>query len=916
VAAPSPVGNTAARLRGVAHRYGRVQALRDVDLEVPAGRLVGLVGPDGVGKSTLLGLVAGVRRIQGGRIEVLGGDMRDRRHRARVCPRIAYLPQGLGQHLCADLSLAENVDFFGRLFGVPDAARASRIGDLLARTGLAPYARRRVATLSGGMKQKLGLCCALIHDPALLVLDEPTTGVDPLSRHQFWSLIDGMRRDTPGLSVFAATVYMDEAERFDWLVLLNAGQVLAAGRPAELEARTGAPSVQDAYVALLPHEQRSGYHPVAAFPPRASGGEVVIEARGLTRLFGPVRAVDDVTFQIRRGEIFGFVGPNGSGKTTTLQLLTGLLPPTAGEARLAGSIVQVGSRAQRRLVGYMSQSFSLYGELTVGQNLALQARLFDLPGPVVGTRVQALARQFGLEQVMRVRAEGLSLGLRQRLSLAVATIHRPDVLILDEPTAGVDPVARNQFWTLLTELSRAHAVTILVSTHYLDEASRCDRVALMNAGRMLACAAPAALISQHGAATLDDVFLAVVRAATHEPPPPPPEPTTQPDLRATPGGATARGASGGAARRIWAAIRREVLELWRDRVRLAYSVVVPPLLMIVYGYGYSFDIEQIPYAAIDRDRSPESRSYIERFEGSGYFEQRPAPGTSAQLDRMLELADVKVVIEIPPGFGRDVKRERRPVVGVWIDGTLPYRAEIVRAYVQALHEEYLVELARQDPAAAPAPVAIEPRYEYNPQLKTRYAVVPGLFAVVLVIVPALLAGVAIARDKELGAIATLYATPVRRFEFFLGKQVPLVIVSLVGLLALTAVGRLIFGVPLLGSPFAYALGATLYVTSTTALGLLISTVARTQAAGLVAAAIATIIPAFLYSGLIRPVTTLTGAGALIARLFPAAYFRNISVGTFTKGLGTAAFATDYVALASITAVLTIAGVLLTRKQEE
>jgi ribosome-dependent ATPase len=889
------------------HRYGRVHALRDVNLDIPDGRIVGVVGPDGVGKSTLLGLVAGVRRIQRGRIEVLGGDMRDRRHRARACPRIAYLPQGLGQHLCADLTVAENIEFFGRLFGVPDALRGKRMTDLLSETGLAPYVRRRVATLSGGMKQKVGLCCALIHDPALLVLDEPTTGVDPLSRHHFWSLIDGMRRDTPGLSVLVATVYMDEAERFDWLVLLNAGRVLAAGSPTDLQKRTEATSVQDAYVALLPEGHRRGYGPTGP-PPVASGGEVVIEARWLTRLFGAVRAVEGVSFAIQRGEIFGFVGPNGSGKTTTLQLLTGLLSPTAGEARLLGHPVKVGSREQRRRVGYMSQSFSLYGELTVGQNLALQGRLFDLPSREVGARVAALAKQFGLEEVVGVRAEGLSLGLRQRLSLAVATIHRPDVLILDEPTAGVDPVARNQFWTLVTELSRAHGVTILISTHYLDEACRCDRVALMNAGRMLACASPATLIAQHRVATLEDVFLAVVRAASEEAP-------AQPGALRAPRGRPAQRARPLWAGRIWALIWREVLELWRDRVRLAYSVVVPPLLMIVYGFGYSFDIEHIPYAALDHDRSPESRTYLERFEGSGYFEARPAPASSAELDRMLAAAEPKVVIEIPPGFGRDLKRDRRPVVAVWIDGTLPYRADIVRGYVQALHNQYLAERAGRDGGAAAPQVAIEPRYRYNPDLKTRYAVVPGLFAVVLVIVPALLAGVAIARDKELGAITTLHATPVGRLEFFLGKEVPLVIVSLVGLVALTAVGWLIFGVPLRGSGLAYALGATLYVTSTTALGLLISTVARTQAAGLVAAAIGTIIPAFLYSGLIRPVTTLVGVGAVIARLFPAAYFRNVSVGTFTKGLSVAAFGADYLALASITAVLTAAGVLLTRKQE-
>lgn len=901
---------SAARLESLGHRYGAIRALSDIDLEIPAGRLVGVVGPDGVGKSTLLALVAGVRRIQHGRVEVLGGDMRDRRHRAAVCPRIAYLPQGLGQNLYGDLSVPENVDFFGRLFGIPGAERASRIAELLRATGLAPFAGRRVATLSGGMRQKLGLCCALIHDPDLLVLDEPTTGIDPLSRHQFWRLIDGMRERIPGLSILTSTVYMEEADRFDWLVLLHAGRVLAAGSRAELTTRSSTARVEDAYVALLPDEQRGGYQPGVTGSGPTQAAEAVIEARTLTRRFGAVTAVDHVTFDIRRGEIFGFVGPNGSGKTTTLKMLTGLLPPTAGQARLLGRPVEAGSLEQRRTIGYMSQSFSLYGELTVRQNLALHARLFDVPAPDVATRVEELAGQLGLEDVLDVGSERISLGLRQRLSLAVATIHRPAILILDEPTAGVDPVARSQFWRLLGELSRGHGVTILVSTHYLDEAGRCDRVALMNAGRVLACATPEELLTAHGASTLEEVFIACIRGDSGAEGDPP----VLPRPRAA--RAAARATRAVDAGRLWALVRREALEMWRDRVRLAFSVLVPPLLMIVYGYGYSFDIEKLPYAALDRDRSPESRAYLRQFAGSRYFEERPSPGTWDVVDRLLQQGDLKVVIEMPPGFGKDLKRGRAPEVAVWIDGTLPFRAEVARAYVQALHAHYLAGLGRQAPARDPPdPVAVEVRFRYNPTMKTKYAVVPGLFAVVLVIVPALLAGVAIAREKELGSIANLHATPVGRLEFFWGKQVPLVVISLVGLAALTAVGMLVFGVPFRGGFVAYLLGATLYVTATTGVGLVISTVARTQAAGLVAAAIATIIPAFLYSGLIRPVTTLTGVGSVIARVFPAAYFRDVSVGTFTKGLGAGALLVDYAALACIIAVLTGVGVLLTRKQE-
>ena len=423
---------TLAQLTSVTHRYRKNLALDNIDLNIPAACMTGLIGPDGVGKSSLLALVAGVRKIQQGRVVVLGGEMNNRQHRNHVCPRIAYMPQGLGKNLYMTLSVFENIDFFGRLFGQELEERCWRIDELLKSTGLEPFRDRLAGKLSGGMKQKLGLCCALIHDPDLLILDEPTTGIDPLSRRQFWALIERIRTRREGMSVLVATTYMDEAAGFDWLAALDDGKILAAGSPQDLMAQTGMNDLDAAFIQLLPEQKRRGYQTLIV-PPRTvqSAGPPAIQAVGLTRRFGDFTAVDDVSFEIERGEIFGFVGSNGCGKTTTMKMLTGLLPASGGKAALFGHHVDAADMATRKRVGFMSQGFSLYGELTVRQNLELHARLFHLAAEQIQPRVDEMITDFDLSDYGGELAARLPLGIRQRLSLAVAVIHRPEMLILD-----------------------------------------------------------------------------------------------------------------------------------------------------------------------------------------------------------------------------------------------------------------------------------------------------------------------------------------------------------------------------------------------------------------------------------------------------------------------------------------------------
>jgi len=563
-----------ARLDQVSHLFGKVAALNDVSLALPSGRMVGLIGPDGVGKSTLMGLVAGAKRLQDGQVWALGGDMADPRHRAAVGGRIAYMPQGLGRNLYHDLSLRENLEFFGKLFGLGRAERARRIDRLTHATGLHPFLDRPAGKLSGGMKQKLGLCSALIHDPDFLLLDEPTTGVDPLSRRQFWDLIDAIRADRPEMSVLVSTAYMEEAARFDHLVAMISGRVLAEASPDELMARTATTSVGAAYVALMladagadnPASVAAPTAPEARTAPTTTTSEApAIRARNLTRRFGDFTAVDNVSFDIARGEIFGFLGSNGCGKTTTMKMLTGLLPASEGDAWIFGRPVDAQDPQARRRVGFMSQAFSLYGELTVRENLWLHARLFHLSRELTEQRMDDLVPRFGLTPYLDQHADSLPLGLRQRLSLAVAVIHAPEILILDEPTSGVDPQARDDFWHLLLDLARKDGVTIFISTHFMDEALRCDRISLMHAGRVLVTDRPEDIIASREAASLEDAFIAYISAEI------PPEPTSSAALVADASGAAAD-TSGFSLGRLLAFTTREAMQVRRDPVRLAFAV--------------------------------------------------------------------------------------------------------------------------------------------------------------------------------------------------------------------------------------------------------------------------------------------------------------------------------------------------------
>ncbi|MBB3181615.1 ribosome-associated ATPase/putative transporter RbbA [Variovorax sp. Sphag1AA] len=909
----------AARTVGLWQRYGKTVALGGIDLEIPAGRMVGLIGPDGVGKSSLLSILAGARAVQQGTVEALGGDMASKRHREAVCPRIAYMPQGLGKNLYPTLSVEENLQFFGRLFGHDSAERRRRIDELTRSTGLQQFLARPAGKLSGGMKQKLGLCCALIHDPDLLILDEPTTGVDPLARAQFWELIARIRGERAGMSVVVATAYMDEAQRFDWLVAMDDGKVLSTGTPQALLDRTGAASLEAAFIALLPESKKRG-HVAVTIPPLPGsdgdgGGEVAIEARDLTMRFGDFVAVDHVSFRIRRGEIFGFLGSNGCGKSTTMKMLTGLLPASEGQGWLFGHEVNPKDIDTRRRVGYMSQAFSLYTELTVQQNLVLHARLFQVPEQDVPARVQQMVERFDLQESLHSLPDALPLGIRQRLSLAVAMVHQPELLILDEPTSGVDPIARDRFWRLLIDLSRRDRVTIFISTHFMNEAERCDRISLMHAGRVLVSDTPAAIVHSRGTDSLEQAFIGYLVDAGGGA-------AAQP-ADATPSRMPAEVAPPPAPRRsrfswdrMFSYLWRETLELQRDPVRGTLALLGSMVLMFVIGYGISLDVEDLRYAVLDRDQTGLSQNYALHLAGSRYFIEQPPIADYAELDRRMRSGELSLAIEIPPGFARDIERGKPVQVGAWVDGAMPQRAETVRGYMQGLHQGWLLDQATHRLGVSVASAAtIETRFRYNPDVRSLPAMIPAVIPLLLLMLPAMLTALAVVREKELGSIINLYVTPVTRTEFVLGKQIPYVALAMLNFLLMTLLAATVFGVPVKGSFFALALATLVYCVLSTGIGLLASTFTRSQIAAMFFTMISTILPAVQFAGMINPISSLEGAGRLVGEIYPATYMLLISRGVFGKALHLSDLHSAFWPLLLAVPVVLVATIALLKKQD-
>jgi ABC-2 type transport system ATP-binding protein len=564
------------RLSDVTKRFGDAPpALDAVSGLIPGGEITGLVGPDGAGKTTLIRLMTGLMLPDSGTVEVLGFDTA--RNPAAIQAAIGYMPQRFG--LYEDLSVQENLDLYADLRGLPKQERAATFDELLTFTDLKRFTGRLAGKLSGGMKQKLGLACALLKKPRLLLLDEPGVGVDPISRRDLWTMVEDLTKE--GIGVVWSTAYLDEAEACDGVLLLNQGKLMFAGKPADMTARVkdrvfrvsgvsgrkrqvlaklldeegiidgviqgealrivngeaaqprllsagdGAkaapapPRFEDAFVDMLGGGPGGRSKLAEAQQPLAAKDDrPVIEARGLTKRFGDFTAAEDITFDIRRGEIFGLLGPNGAGKSTTFKMLCGLLKPTAGEGRVAGFDLRRDAASARNQLGYMAQKFSLYGDLSIAQNLDFFAGVYGLSGQRKRDRIALMNEIFDFGRHARQSSKDLPLGLKQRLALACAVMHEPRALFLDEPTSGVDPITRREFWTHINGLVEK-GVTVLVTTHFMEEAEYCDRISLIYRGRSIALGSPdelkaSVVTGDQPDPTMEDAFVALIRQSESE----------------------------------------------------------------------------------------------------------------------------------------------------------------------------------------------------------------------------------------------------------------------------------------------------------------------------------------------------------------------------------------------------------------
>ncbi len=915
--------NLAVKVTSLHHFYGkgknRNHAVNEVNLSIPRGCSIGLIGPDGVGKSTMLSVIAGAKILQQGEVLVFGKNIAKKAHREALTQQIAFMPQGLGKNLYLTLSIYDNVEFHAKMFGLSKSSRKARITRLLNATGLAPFANRPAGKLSGGMKQKLSLCCALVHDPNLLILDEPTTGVDPLSRRQFWALVESLRAENPQMTVIVATAYIDEAENFEYVLAMDNGRIIANCPTKQLLEKTHSNNLEQAYIRILPEEKRGAADglfipPLQIFPNESPA----IEAHNLTKKFGDFISVDNVSFTIPKGEIFGFLGSNGCGKSTTMKMLTGLLEPTSGTATLLGKSIDARDINIRKKVGYMTQTFSMYEELTIRENLTLHARLFQIPRSQWQEYTDNAMKQFDLYDLADIYPSELPLGIRQRLQLAAACLHKPEVLILDEPTSGVDPAARDMFWKYLIKLSREEHITIFVTTHFMNEAARCDRISLMHRGQVLAVDTPENLRINKNTESLEEAFIKYLEEQNNE------ISTLQDEVEKVESAViNSEVFSKTAINPIlnWFNIiltfaSREGKELIRDPIRLFFALLGPVVILLTMASSISFDINPANFAVLDRDQSSLSRQLIENFEGSRYFVRVEDIQSSAEINPIIQQGKAKLVLEIPQDFGRKVLQGQSPEISLVIDGAYPSTAENLVHSSTAIIHQFNRELLLENGITINTSTITETRMIYNQDFQSIFAMTPGIIMLAMMMVPPMMSALSVVREKEMGTIMNLYGSPASKFQFLFGKQLPYIVVMFSSYLLTICVALLVFDVPIKGSAIAMFLGGFIGICASTAFGMLISSFTKTQVAAIFASAIIAIVPTINFSGMMFPTSRLDPNALIVSKIFAGSWFQQISLGGFTKGLGFSDFIDSYIALALIYIAYMALATLGLKKQEK
>lgn len=911
-------------------------ALDHLDARVPASAITGLVGPDGAGKTTLMRMLAGLLLPTSGNIRVFGFDPTTQPEEIRS--RIGYMPQRFG--LYEDLSVIQNLRLYAELRGVIGNERDASFERLLTFTDLKRFQGRKAGALSGGMKQKLGLACALVSRPELLLLDEPSVGVDPISRRDLWKIVQELV--ALGIGVIWSTAYLDEAELCDAVILLHEGKTIFDGPPKELTdrvrsrtfqlrvannrrkilaealrspevvdgvvqgdyvrlvlkdggARGGierfaddrrlrpvAPRFEDAFVDTLGGLPKEDSLVAGTMPHRQREGGAVIEAKGLTKRFGNFVATDQVSFSVKRGEIFGLLGPNGAGKSTTFKMLCGLLEPSAGTARIAGIDFRRSASAARSRIGYMAQKFSLYGDLTVKQNLDFFSGVYGLSGQQRTSAIDRMIDAFGFDRYLGTPSGQLPLGFKQRLAMACALMHEPDVLFLDEPTSGVDPITRRQFWLQINGLVDK-GVTVMVTTHFMDEAEYCDRIGLVYRGKLIALDTPDAL--KRGVRspdlpepTMEQTFIRIIQQFDTADEHSFNQIDTQIEQRVQPQMQTLTGLSMNSSakkfsgRRLGALVRKELIQIVNDPSSILIAFILPVMLLFLFGYAVSLDSTRIRVGVVMEERTAESESLLVSLRNSPYLDVT-ASFDRGFLEREMVAGRLRALLVISIDFSRRLYSTDNPApLQIIADGSEPNTATFAENYLEAVVSLWLQQRGMETGTPVKNLIDVETRNWFNPSLESKNYLVPGSIAIIMTMIGTLLTALVVAREWERGTMEAMMATPVAIQELVLGKLIPYFLLGLGSMLFCTVVAVSIFHTPLRGSIFSLFLVTSLFLASGLGLGLLVSTLSKSQFVAGQFAIILGFLPGFQLSGFLFEISSMPNIVQLLTWFFPARYF--------------------------------------------
>lgn len=909
-------------------------ALSTLCAQIKRGTITGLVGPDGAGKSTLMRIIAGLLTLTEGKVLVEGLDPStdlDELHSI-----IGYMPQKFG--LYEDLSVMENLVLYANLRGVLGEDRIKDFKQLLKFTNLSEFTARPAGKLSGGMKQKLGLACALLGHPKVLILDEPSVGVDPISRRELWSMVHELV--TQGITVLWSTSYLDEAELCNEILLMNEGKLIYAGTPQDLTSQLVGRSVQIQHISnnhrlvlqsalrtpevmdgviqgqnvrLLLREE--GLPPpldllhagkgaiIVPVNPRLEdafidllgggpGGDSIltkvmkpveikttsgtmIEAVDLTKQFGDFTATNHISFKVKRGEIFGLLGPNGAGKSTTFKMMCGLLAPTTGTAHVLGLDLQHSASEARQQIGYMAQKFSLYNDLTVEQNLEFFSGIYGLYGQKQSNKITEMVDAFALNEFLKTKCNDLSLGFKQRLALACAIMHEPAILFLDEPTSGVDPLTRREFWTHINGLVDK-GVTVMVTTHYMDEAEYCDRIGLVYRGLLIATGTPDELKQnvanqQQPEPTMEETFISLVTEfdAKH---------ATNANALATKNPITENMTQYSFMKkrhklRRWLALcLKEYYQIIRDPSSILIAFIIPIMMLFIFGFGINLDSSKIRIGMVMDNPDVEARRLEKTFKDSPYINLIPQKNIIEAKHQLIS-GDIRGLIVLQSNFDMRLKQADgiAPIL-VITDGSEPNTANFVNAYTTGAWNTWQQIRGLETASPQSNLINIENRYWFNPAAISRYFLVPGSIALIMTVIGALLTSLVIAREWENGTMESLLSTPMTRIEFLGSKLLPYYCLGITAMAVCTLTAVTILGTPLRGSIILLFIASSLFLGNSLGIGLLFSTLTRSQFTAAQAALNIAYIPALLLSGFIFEITSMPPVVQAITFLVPARYF--------------------------------------------